>query len=313
MALHWIAPDYGDLDAIELVEVEVPPPGPGEVTIEVRAAGMNPIEFKQIAGTYTKDPAALPLLLGSEVAGVVTALGEGAELATGGGAVGDEVIAYSVVGGYATSLNAPASDVFAKPAALGFPDGANLLLVGATAADMLRVTRVGRDDTVLVHGASGAVGASLIQQARLTGARVIGTASERNFPLVEQLGGEPVRYGDGLADRVRELAPDGIDAALDTVGTNEAVNVSIEFVVDRSRIVTIAAMARAGELGIQAVGAGNSASAAFRRSVRPELVELAASGKLVVPLGRTFPLADAIEALKLLQSGHPGGKLALIP
>jgi NADPH:quinone reductase-like Zn-dependent oxidoreductase len=313
MALHWIAPEYGGIDVLELVEVEVSPPGPGEVTIDVRAAGMNPIDGKVIAGTYNRDPHALPILLGNEVSGVVAAIGDGAVLASGGGAPGDEVIAYPVSGGYASQLNVAAQNVFAKPQTLGFAEAANLLLVGATASDMLHVTDVSEGETVLIHGASGGVGTSAVQQARLRGARVIGTASERNFDLLEKLGAEPVAYGPGLADRVRGLAPDGVDAALDTVGTDEAVDVSLELVADRHRIVTIAAGARAQEDGFQLVGGRNPASADYRAGVRGTLIQLAGDGKLVVPMGRTFPLTEAPEALRLLQTGHPGGKLALIP
>src|ERR1700679_3929978 len=128
MAKRWIAPEYGDVDVLRFVEVDVPPPGPGEVTVDVRAAGMNAVDFKIISGAYNRNPDALPLVIGSEVSGVVTAIGEGAEFATGGGSVGDEVIAYRVSGGYATQLNAAASDVFAKPAMVGFPEAANLFL-----------------------------------------------------------------------------------------------------------------------------------------------------------------------------------------
>jgi NADPH2:quinone reductase len=164
-----------------------------------------------------------------------------------------------------------------------------------------------------VHGASGAVGVSVLQQARLLGARVVGTASERNFEVVRRFGGTPVTYGEGLVDRLREAAPEGYAAALDTVGTDEAVEASLAVVEDRSRIVTIAAFGRAERDGIRLIGGAMPASAAFRASVRPRLVELAGSGQLVVPVARTFPLEEAPQALDLLRSGHPGGKLALLP
>jgi NADPH2:quinone reductase len=207
----------------------------------------------------------------------------------------------------------PASAVFARPAALAPEEAANLLLAGTTAAEMLHVTGVAAGDTVLLHGASGAVGVSVLQQAALIGARVIGTAGESSADVVRRFGGEPVRYGEGLADRVRALAPDGVAAALDAVGTDEAVDVSLELVADRQRIVTIAAMGRAERDGIRVIAGVMPASQAFRDSVRAHLVELAADGRLVVPMARTFPLADAREALELLAGGHPGGKLALLP
>jgi NADPH2:quinone reductase len=112
---------------------------------------------------------------------------------------------------------------------------------------------------------------------------------------------------------VRALAPDGVDVALDAVGTDEAVDVSLELVADRQRIVTIAAMGRAEESGFRAIGGTMPASAAYRDQVRARLVELAGQGQLVVPVARTFPLTEAVAALELLQGGHPGGKLALLP
>ena len=311
MAQRWVAEDFGGLDVLRLVESEVQAPQQGEVTIEVRAAGVNPADAKHVAaGT---DRSTLPLPIGYEVAGVISALGPDTEIASGGGAVGDEVLAFRVSGGYATALTVPARDVFAKPASLGFPEAANLLLAGATAAEMLDVTGVTAGDTVLLHGASGAVGVSVLQQARLLGVRVIGTASPGSFDVVRRFGGEPVRYGDGLADRVRELAPQGVVAALDAVGTDEAVDVSLALVRDRQRIVSIAAFGRAAQEGYRVIGGTMPASAAFRAAVRARLVQLAGAGDLVVPVARTFPLTEAREALQLLASGHPGGKLALIP
>ena len=311
MAQHWVATDFGGLEVFELQEVEVPAPGPGEVTIAVTAAGMNPADAKHVA--RGGDRSTLPLPIGYEVAGRLTAIGLDTEIGSGGGEVGDEVLAFRIRGGYATEVTVPASAVFARPASLAPEEAANLLLAGATAAEMLHVTGVRAGDTILLHGASGAVGVSVLQQARLLGARVVGTAGEAGADVVRRFGGEPVRYGDGLADRVRELAPDGVDAALDAVGTDEAVDVSLELVADRDRIVTIAAQARAEDDGIRAIGGTMPGSVAYRDSVRARLIGLAAEGKLVVPVARTFPLTEAVAALELLQTGHPGGKLALLP
>jgi NADPH:quinone reductase len=309
-AQRWVATDFGGPEVLELVTVEVPEPGPGEVTIEVRAVGMNPADYK---GFARGDRASLPRPLGSEVSGVLTALGPDTEIATGGGAVGDEVIAFQITGGYASAVTVPAEDVFAKPAALDFPAAANLLLVGATAAETLSVIDVAAGETILVHGASGSVGVSVLQQARLLGASTVGTASERSFETVRRFGGIPVAYGSGLADRVRAAAPGGIAAAIDTVGTDEAVDVSLELVADRQRIVTIAAFGRADGAGIKAVAGATPESAGFRSAARARLVELAAAGDLVVPVARTFPFAEAPDALRLLMTGHAGGKLALVP
>jgi NADPH:quinone reductase-like Zn-dependent oxidoreductase len=311
MALQWVATDFGGLEVFDLAEAEVPVPKEGEVTIEVRAAGMNPADYKHVASG--SDRSILPVPIGYEAAGVIAAVGPNTQIASGGGAIGDEVLAFRIAGGYASSLTVPAKDVFAKPANLSFPEAANLLLAGATASEMVHVTGVSAGDTILVHGASGAVGVSVIQQAKLLGARIIGTASEKNFSVVESFGAEPVAYGDGLEQRVRELAPSGVDAALDTVGTEEAVRVSLALVGDLDRIVTIAAAKQAAEHGFRMIGGSMPASAAYRASIRSHLIQLAADGALAVPVARTFPLSDAIAALELLKGEHPGGKLALVP
>jgi len=307
-AHRWIATRPGGLDVLELVPVDVAAPNRGEVTIAVRAAGVNPADYKRItSGDFTE-----PVTIGFEVSGVVSELGPETQLASGGGAPGDEVIAFRIRGGYASELTVPAADVFAKPAGIEHPAAANLLLAGTTAAEMLHVTGVAAGETVVVHGASGAVGVSVLQQARLLGARVIGTAGPGSFDTVRRFGATPVTYGDGLESRLRELAPQGFAAALDTVGTDEAVDVSLALVTDRDRIVTIAAMQRADQEGIQMIGGSMPASAAFRDGARARLIALAGEGKLVVPVARTYPLQEAREALAFLQDGHPGGKLALL-
>jgi NADPH2:quinone reductase len=310
-ARRWIAERFGaPQDVLTLADHEVPEPGPGEVTIAVAAAGMNPADFKRFAAG---DPAVLPYAPGFEVAGTLTAIGDDTDIGSGPANAGDEVLAFRISGGYASAVTVPAKDVFLKPATLPFPEAANLLLAGATAAEMLDVTRVGEDDTVLLHGASGAVGVAVLQLARARGARVIGTTSDARRHVVARFGGEPVAYGDGLEQRVRELAPGGVGVALDAVGTDEAIDVSLSLVADRDRILTIANMARAQAGGFHAIGGSNPASAAFREAIRPQLIALAAAGELVVPIARTFPLDEAPAALDLLRGGHPGGKLALIP
>src|SRR5271155_3144629 len=310
-ARRWIAAGFGGPEVLEEINVELAEPALGEVTIEVRAAGMNPADYKHFASG--QDPNLLPLTIGYEVAGVIAALGPDTEIASGGGAVGEEVVAFRVSDGYSSALNAPAADVFAKPTTLSFPQAANLLLVGATAADTLDVVGVSEGDTVLVHGAAGGVGASVVQQAVLLGARVIGTAGERDFDAVRGFGATPVAYGPGLEERVRQAAPDGIDAANDTVGLDEAVDVSLALVSDRARIVSTAAVARAPQDGFQVVGGSVPRSGPFRAAARRPLLDLAAEGKLTVPIGQTFPLSEARIALEALRGKHPYGKLALLP
>jgi NADPH:quinone reductase len=176
---------------------------------------------------------------------------------------------------------------------------------------MLHVTGVVPGETILVHGASGAVGISLLQQAARLGAQVIGTCSEHRFDEVRRFGGEPISHGAGLAGRVRAAAPHGVAAALDCVGTDEALDVSLALVPDRGRIVTIAAKQRGAEVGVRVIGGDLPESAAYRDGVRADLVRLAAEGRLEVPMARTFSLDQALAAAELLAEGHPGGKVAL--
>jgi NADPH2:quinone reductase len=309
-ARRWIAKDFGGPEVLEEIVVELPDPGPGEVTVAVRAAGMNPADYKHFAPR--QDPKLLPVSTGYEVAGVIAKLGPDTEIASGGGAVGDEVVVFQVFDGYASALNAPAGDVFAKPSKLTFPEAANLLLVGTTAAETLSVVRASEGEVVLVHGAAGGVGTSVVQQAHLLGATAIGTASVRDFDALRAFGAVPVAYGRGLEARVREAAPDGVDAAVDTVGVDEAVDVSLALVQDRQRIVTTAAFARAKRDGFQFVGAANPSSAPFRAAARQSILDLAADRKLTVPIAQTFPLSEARAAVQALRSAHPYGKLALV-
>jgi NADPH2:quinone reductase len=309
-ARKWVATDFGGPEVLEQIDVRLGDPGRGEVTVAVHASGMNPADYKHFG--VGQDPKLLPLSTGFEVAGVVVALGPGTELASGGGAVGDEVVVFQISDGYSSAVNAPAADVFAKPANLEFPQAANLLLVGTTAAEALHVTGVGDSDTVLVHGSAGAVGTSVIQQAGLLGARVIGTAAERDFDAVRGFGATPVHYGPGLEERIREAAPGGVDAVVDTVGVDEAVDVSLALVRDRQRIVTTAAFGRASKDGFVLIGAANPSSGPFRDAARRRILDLAAQDKLVVPIGQTFPFGEARRAVEALQAKHPYGKLALV-
>lgn len=308
-----IAKEFGGPEVVELATVDLPEPGEGHVTIAVRSAGVNPSDVKRLAGRFgTPD---LPLRIGTEAAGVVTAVGDGAEGPAGPIAVGDEVIAYPITGGFADAITVKASSVLPKPRPLDWAQAANLLLTGVTAWHLLEATGVTSGDQVLIHGASGGVGLTASQLAIARGAAVIGTASERNHELLRSFGVTPVSYGPGLADRVREAAPDGITVALDTVGTDEALDVSVDLVADRDRIATIAGFARGAVLDIRMLGGGPGADPGreIRTAARLELVRLADAGGLRVVMGRTFPLAEARAALELVASGHPGGQVAVLP
>jgi len=309
MTQSVVARDYGGLEFLEVVERDVPPPGPGEVTVDVRAVGTNPVDAKIVAGNFGKDPSRLPLPLGSELAGVVSAAGEGAPFA-----VGDEVVVNPVVGAYAAQVTVPVSSVFPKPAGVGFAEAAGLLAVGTTAAHLLAAAGVRSGQTVLVHGAAGSVGSMTAQLALRAGATVIGTAAPNRHDALRALGVAPVAYGDGLADRVRAVAPQGVDVALDTIGTDEAVDVSWELLADRDALVSIASWQRAGD-GVRMLGAGPGADPGteLRANARAGLLEALGKGELQVPVARTFRLVQAREALEFVQQGHAGGKVVLIP
>jgi NADPH:quinone reductase-like Zn-dependent oxidoreductase len=309
-----VANGYGGPEVLEVVEEELAPPGPGQVRIEVRAAGVNPADVKAYSGIWGTDPSALPKRLGYEAAGVVTAVGPDASGPLGPVSVGDEVIGYRINGAYASEVVVPADAVVPKPDSLDWAPAGGLLLCGATAYHALEAAGVGEHDTVLVHGGSGGVGLMAVQLGRLRGARVIATASERNHALLRELGAEPVTYGAGLLDRVRELAPDGVDAALDLVGTDEAMDVSLAL-VDRDRIATIANFARAPKEGVRLLGSGPGADPGdeLRQAVRPELTQLAGAGRLRVVVAATFLLAQAADAHRLVAGGHTTGKVVLLP
>jgi NADPH:quinone reductase len=304
---------FGGPEVLAVVDEPVPAPGPGDVTIQVRAAAVNPIDYKIYSGLLGHDPATLPQRVGMELAGVVTAVGPGAPLA-----VGDEVIAYrrDMPGAYATEVTWAAAFVVPKPAGLGFAEASGLLLTGSTAVHALTATGVGAGDTLLLHGAAGSVGGHIAQLARDAGAEVIGTASPRRHDELRAYGVRPVAYGPGLADRVRALAPGGVDVAIDAAGTDEAVDVSVHLVADRARIATLVAFGRGADVGIQMLGTAPGATDRgddVRRQAWPRLLELAADGRLRTPVVRTFPLAEAARAHAFVAGGHTGGKLVLIP
>ena len=301
---------YGGPEVLAVQDIVLPDPAEDQVLIDVKAAGTNPVDYKLYSGYMGRDPDNLPMPLGMEVSGVITAVAPEMSGYTGPLNVGDEVIATGVTAGYSEQVIVDAADVGHKPASLSFEQAAGLLLAGGTAWHLLTVTRVGEGDTVLIHGAGGGVGLLAVQLAVARGAKVIGTASPARHDQLRGYGATPVAYGDGLADRVRAIGP--VDAALDLVGTDEALDTSVELVADRSRIATIIGFARAPELGVAALS-GADGGDEIRAAARPELLKLAADGRLEVTVDRTFPLDEAAEAHRYLQTGHAHGKVVLLP
>ena len=312
MSLVALAPGYGGPEVLTIAEETSREPGPGQARIAVRASGVNPVDYKVYSGAFGRDPSRLPLRLGSEAAGVITAVGPDV---AGPLAVGEEVIAFRAPGAYAAELLVPAQALVPRPAELDWPQAASLMLTGVTAWHALAVTGVHEGDTVLVHGGAGGVGVMAIQLAADRGARVVATASPAHHDLLRELGAVPVSYGHGLAGRVKAAAPQGVDVAVDTVGTDEAIDVSLELVADRNRIVTVAAFARGLGLGIKVIGGapGADPGTEIRQAARLDLVHLARDNRLRVIVSQTFPLTEVAAAHRAIMTGHTTGKIALIP
>jgi NADPH:quinone reductase-like Zn-dependent oxidoreductase len=312
MATKVVAAAYGGPEVLSLVEVELPPPGPGEVSVAVKAIGVNPFDYKVISGAMGADPGRLPLPVGLELAGVVTAVGPDATGADGPLAVGDEVAVPAVPGGaYADAVTVPAAGVVPKPPDLGWPEAAGVLSVGATALHALQVVAMKPGETLLIHGGSGSVGQIAVQLAVKAGVTVLATGAERNHALLSGLGATPVTYGPGLLDRVRAAAPHGVDAAIDTVGTDEAVDTSLALVSDPGRIVSIAAFGRA-DTGITLIS-GDDPETHVRAEAWRTLFPAVADGSLSIVITKAFPLTQAAEALEFVKNGHAGGKVVLLP
>jgi NADPH:quinone reductase len=304
-----VAPvDFGGPEQLVVSEVATPEPGPGEVRVAVRAIGVNPIDWKIYSGRMGRDREALEKI-GFELAGVVEAVGEDVE----DWAVGDEVIATQVPGnGYTDAAVVPAAGLIAKPERLSWELAASVPVAGATAAHAVEAAGVRDGETLLVHGAAGGVGGLIVQLARRRGARVIATASERNHEYLRSLGAEPVTYGEGLRDRVRTLAPDGVEAAIDAVGSDEAIDVSLDAVGDPRRVVSLAAYQRRDD-GILLIGGGGDPGTEIRDAARPEVARLLATGELTLPIQATYSLEDTAEAHHAGLTGHTRGKLVILP
>lgn len=309
MTTTVIATSYGTNDALEVIEEPLPEPGPGTVRVSTRAIGVNPIDTKVYSGMMGTDPDSLPMRLGSEAAGVVDAVGEGVEEV----AVGAEVIAYPAGGAYTTDLVVPVAALTPKPASLSWESAAGLMLAGVTAWHALAVAGAEQGQTVLVHGGAGGVGQMVLQLARMRGIAVVATASEPNHALVASLGATPIRYGDGLVERARGAAPSGYAAAIDTVGTDEAIDTSLAL-VPPSSVVSIAAFGRGAD-GIVLIGGGPGADPGteIRAAARAQLADLAGRGELTVTVDRTFPLTEAAAAHDHVRTGHARGKVVLLP
>ncbi|KHL17857.1 UNVERIFIED_CONTAM: hypothetical protein LK11_09695 [Mumia flava] len=301
---------FGDPDVLEVREVAEPEPGDGQVRVAVHAIDVNPWDVTSYSGRAGTDPTLLDGL-GSGVSGTVSAVGPGVEAYE----PGDPVTTRRVDGSsYASDVLVAEADLLPMPAGTSYETTAALFLKGGTAAHLLEATALTAGETVLVHGGAGGAGTMAVQLAVLAGARVIATAGARNADYLISLGATPVTYGEGLADRVRGAAPDGVDVAFDLVGTDEAVAVSLELVADLRRIATVVRFDAAGEHGFRALGygPGGELGSDVRAAAAPELLRLHALGRLRVEIRHAYPLVQAARAHRDLETGHGRGALVLI-
>ena len=294
--------EYGGPDVLSVDEVDEPHAGDGQIRVAVRAAGVNPIDWKIRSGAMAGViPVEFPRTIGSDAAGVVDEVGAGVT----GAAPGDEVFG-SAVGG-ATAEYAVLDHWAPKPAGLSWAEAAGLPVAVETALRTLDLLGLQAGQTLLVNGAAGGVGIAAVQFARARGARVIGTASEANHDYLRGLGAEPTTYGDGLVERVRALAPDGVDLALDAAG-HGALPALIDLTGGPENVVTIADFT-APELGVR-VSTGGDRRAWEALGLAADLHE---QGAFSLPVARTFAYDEAAEAHRLSEDGHVRGKLVLAP
>jgi NADPH:quinone reductase-like Zn-dependent oxidoreductase len=301
MSKAVVQESFGGPEVLEVREVEEPHAGPGQVRVRVAAAGLNPVDWmiassQQLAGMWGITP---PTGFGNDFAGTVDEVGDGVE----GFAVGDRVYGGARGRAVAEFLIASPDELKHTPEGVDDVAASTLQIAGTTAVAALDVINTGSGDTVLIGGAAGGVGVFAVQLAVNAGARVIGTGSAASADFLRSLGAEPVEYGEGLADRVRALAPDGITAATDLFGT-ETATVALELGVSPDRISTIAA--HDPDLKAKATGGRDAAPDALDR-----VTALISAGKLTVPIAARFPIDQIREAVELQQSRHVKGKVVV--
>ncbi|WP_028471890.1 NADP-dependent oxidoreductase [Nocardioides alkalitolerans] len=290
---------FGGPDVLREADVDLPTPGPGQVRVRVRAAGVNPVDGKTRAGLMAAlRPTTFPAVPGGELAGVVDAVGEDVRDLR----VGDEVLGWSDTGAYAE--HALATTVVRKPAELSWEDAAALPVATDTTERVLDLLGVAAGETVLMHGASGGVGTLAVQLAVGRGARVLATAGPGNQEYLTALGATATTYGDGLVERVRALAPDGVDAVFDLAGKG-ALEDSVTLRGGTDRIVTIA------DLGAQQLGVTFARGGADRATERLSVVAADVAAGALTTTVTTYPLHEAVAAHEASDSGHVRGKLVL--
>jgi NADPH:quinone reductase-like Zn-dependent oxidoreductase len=298
--------EYGGIDVLQIVEVDRPVPGPGQVLVRVKAAGINPGEAAIREGAFAQRwPSTFPSGQGSDLAGVIEEVGEG----VGDFAAGDEVIGFTHNrASQAELVVVEAADLARRPAGVPWDVAGALFVAGTTAWAAVRAVAIDEGDIVVVSGAAGGVGSLAVQLAKDAGATVIGLASEANHEWLSAHGVIPVAYGDGMAERIRTAASGRIDAFIDTYGDGY-VELALELGVEIDRINTIIDFAAVEKYGVKAEGNMAGASA----EVLTELAGLIADGRLEVPIAGAYPLAEVREAYRELERRHTRGKIVLRP
>ena len=297
---------YGDRDVLYIADVEIPVPSAGEVVVAVRAAALNPGEAAIRAGALEQRfPATFPSGEGSDLAGVVSAVGEGVSEFT----VGDEVLGWSERrSSQAEYVAVPVTQLIRKPPGLSWEVAGSLYVVGCTAFVAVRAVDVSPGDTVAVSAAAGGVGTVVVQLLRTRGANVLGIASEPNHEWLVAHGVIPVAYGEGLADRLRAAAPKGrIDAFIDLFGP-DYVQLAVDLGIAKDRVETIISFEKAYELGTKAQGSADGSTT----EVLSAMAELVASGDIEIPIAATYPLEKVREAYAELEKRHTRGKIVLV-
>jgi NADPH:quinone reductase-like Zn-dependent oxidoreductase len=298
--------EYGGVDVLRVAEVERPVPGPGQVLVQVKAAGINPGEASIRAGLLAdRWPATFPSGQGSDLAGVVAEVGDGVDAF----APGDEVIGFTHErASHAELVVADANDLTPRPSGVPWEAAGALFVAGSTAYAAVRAVELSAGDTVVVSGAAGGVGSLAVQLAKNAGATVIGLASEANHEWLAGLGVVPVTYGEGVAERIRSAAGGRVDAFIDTFGSGY-VDLAIELGVQPDRIDTIIDWDAAAKYGVKTDGNMAGASA----EVLAELAAEIAAGRLEIAIAKVYPLDEVREAFRELERRHTRGKIVLVP
>jgi NADPH:quinone reductase-like Zn-dependent oxidoreductase len=297
---------YGGVDVLEVVEVERPVPGPGEVLVRVKAAGINPGEASIREGRmHDRFPATFPSGQGSDLAGVVEALAGDVERFQ----VGDEAIGFTNRrASHAELVLVEAENLVPRPPGVSWEAAGGLCIAGTTAYAAVRAVALAQGDAVVVSGAAGGVGSLAVQLARHAGARVIGLAGEHNHRWLREHGVIPISYGDDVAERIREVAGEGVDAFIDTFGQGY-VELALALDVSPERIETIIDFQAAQKYGVKTEGSATAANA----QVLAELARLIDEGELEVPIAHVYPLDQVQDAYRELEARHTHGKIVLTP